>query len=183
MTDEDKKTEEIIEEETFDKEDIQGLVEKIKKAKEQLKHCQAEKHEYLTGWQRSQADFINYKRRQEEQLAEWLAMAGEKIIREILPVLDTLDSFFGKHAAHDEKLDKKHLTEGLIGVKKQLADILSKNGLKEIKSIGEKFNHEFHEAVEQAESDKEGGIIIEEVQKGYSLNGKILRPAKVKVSK
>jgi len=159
------------------------LVEKIKKLKEQLKHCQAEKQEYLTGWQRCQADFVNYKRRQEEQLGEWLKMAEEKIIREILPVLDTLDSFVKSHAGHEDKMEKKHLAEGLAGVKKQLNHILSKNGIEEIKSVGEKFDPEFHEALEQVESDEPEGTVAEEVQKGYLMNGKVLRPAKVKVSK
>jgi len=183
MSEEDKKNEEIVEEVDSGEFDEEAPIAKLKKIKEQLKHCQQEKQEYLNGWQRSQADFINYKRRQEEQLAEWLQMAGEKIIREILPVLDTLDSFEKSHVGHDEKIDKKHLAEGLAGVRKQLADILKKNGIEEIKSIGEKFNPELHEAMEQVKADAPAGTVVEEVQKGYLINGKVLRVAKVKVSK
>lgn len=180
---EDKKNEEIVEEEDAGEFDDGALMAKLKKIKEQLKHCQAEKQEYLNGWQRCQADFINYKRRQEEQLAEWLQMAGEKIIREILPVMDTFDSFEKSHAGHVEKTEKKHLAEGLAGVKKQLTDILKKNDIEEIKSIGEKFDPELHEAVEEVESDAPEGTVVEEAQKGYLINGKVLRVAKVKVSK
>lgn len=183
MSDEDKKTEEVIEEENFDDDNVQGLIDKLKKIKAQLKQCQKEKQEYLTGWQRAQADFINFRRRQEEQMGEWLKMSNERVISDILPVLDTLYSFERTHIGHDEKTEKKHLADGLMGVRKQLADILNKNGIEEIKSVGEKFNPEFHEAVEQVKSGKEEGMIVEEAQKGYLLNGRVIRPAKVKVSR
>ncbi|MFH1460800.1 MAG: nucleotide exchange factor GrpE, partial [Patescibacteria group bacterium] len=68
-------------------------------------------------------------------------------------------------------------------IKSQLENIFKKYGLAEIKSVGEKFNPEFHEAVEQIESKEESGTIVEEIQKGYLLNNKVLRPSKVKVSK
>jgi molecular chaperone GrpE len=161
--------------------DSVDLVEKIKKIKEQLKHCQQEKQEYLNGWQRSQADFINYKRRQEEQLAEWFQMAGEKIIREILPVLDTLETRNLTDKDTDE--NGKNIKAGLKMTREQLMKVLGKNGLEEIKSIGEKFNPEFHEAMERVEADAPEGIVVEEVQKGYMMNGKVLRAAKVKVIK
>ncbi len=181
MTDEEKQ--EIEYEENEEAGEPADLAVKIKKIKEQLKHCQKEKQEYLTGWQRSQADFINYRRRQEEQMSEWFKMSSEKVLHDILPVLDTLYSFERVHTDHDEKTEKKHLAEGLIGVKKQLNDILSKNGIEKIKTVGEKFNPEFHEAIEQVEADAPEGTIVEEVQKGYLINGKVLRAAKVKVTK
>jgi len=180
---EDENNQEIEYEDDGETGEAADLVEKIKKIKEKLKYCQQEKQEYLTGWQRAQADFVNYRRRQEEQLAEWLKMSSEKVLREILPVLDTLHSFEKTHGGQDEKTEKKHLAEGLVGVKKQLTNILNSNGIEEIKSIGEKFNPEYHEAMEQVESDKPAGTIVEEVQKGYLINGKVLRPSRVKVSK
>ena len=67
-------------------------------------------------------------------------------------------------------------------IKMQLGDVLRKFGLEPIKSIGEKANLQFHEIVGEIESEKEEGVIIEELQKGYLLNGKVIRPAKVKVS-
>ncbi len=180
---EDKNDQKIEYEEDDEAGEMADLVEKIKKIKEKLKHCQKEKQEYLTGWQRSQADFINYKRRQEEQIGEWLAMAGEKVIREILPVLDTLHSFSRVNGESNQVLEIQHLSEGMVGIQKQLADILDKNGVEEIKSVGEKFNPEFHEAMEQVESEMPEGTIVQEVQKGYLINGKVLRAAKVKLSK
>ncbi len=176
----DKKTEEIIEEETGER-DAEDLIGKLKKLKEQLKHCQAEKQEYLTGWQRAQADFVNYRRRQEEQLGEWLRMSSEKVIKEILPVLDTLETRNLTEKDTDE--NGKNIKAGLKMTREQLMKILEKHGLEEIKSVGEKFNPEFHEAVEQVESDEPEGVVAEEVQKGYRMNGKVLRAAKVKVTK
>ncbi|MDD2730534.1 MAG: nucleotide exchange factor GrpE [Candidatus Portnoybacteria bacterium] len=144
---------------------------KIKKIKEELKQCQKEKQEYLIGWQREKADFINFRRRQEEQMVEWSKMLGEGLIRDLLAVLDTLDA-----AEITGNEDAKR-------IKAQLLKILKNHGLEELKSLGEKFNHNLHEAIEQAESDQEKGKIVEETQKGYSLNGKVIRAAKVKVNK
>ena len=148
--------------------------DKLKKLKERLEQCQQEKQDNLTGWQRAQADFINYRRRQEEQMSEWSKMLGEGLLRDILPVMDTLDASIS-HSGQAEN--------GLIGVREQLMKILAKHGLAEMRSVGEKFNPEYHEAIEQVEKKGGEGIVAEEVQKGYSLNGKILRVAKVKVSK
>ena len=154
--------------------DTSAVLDKVKKLKEQLKQCQQEKQDNLAGWQRAQADFINYRRRQEEQMSEWSKMFGEGLISDILPVLDTLDASI---ALGGEK------EKGLIGVKEQLMKILAKHGLMEMKSLGEKFDPTIHEAVEMVEAKGESGQVIEEVQRGYLLNGKILRVAKVKVTK
>lgn len=171
MEDEKKEetTEEIINEDEIGSAEV---ISKIKKLKEKLEICQKEKQEYLAGWQRAQADFINYKRRQENLMADWLTVSKEEIIRDILPVLDALDA-----------RNKQEEDEGLVSLKKQLMSIFKKHGLEEIGALGQKFNPEFHEATETVESEAGEGIIVEEVLKGYSLNGKIIRVAKVKVTK
>ena len=143
---------------------------KIKKLKKKLKECQKEKEKYLTGWQRAQADLINYRRRQEEIMEEFRKYSQESLIREILPVLDSL------------RIGQEQIPE-LKTIKKQLKIILEKHNLKGIKAKGEKFNPEFHEAVEMVESNKESGEITEEIQKGYMLGEKVLRASKVKVNK
>jgi len=148
---------------------------KIKKLKEELKQCQKEKVDNLAGWQRAQADFINYKRRQEEQMGEWAKMFGEGLIKDILPVLDTLDA--GIKASQGQEKDY------LQKIKDQMVKNLAGHGLEEIKSEGALFDHNLHEAVEQVKSDEKSGIVTEEVQKGYILNGKVIRCAKVKVTK
>ena len=169
----DKKPEEI-------KEEIQ------KKPEESEKKAQ----EYLLGWQRARADLLNYKKEEMERINEFLKYANEEFILKILPVLDSFN-------AAVKELDEAS-TKGVLQIKTQLEDLLKAQGLEEIKSSGEKFDPNLHEAVAEAEG-KEPGIVgeenkfssspftearvVEEIQKGYQLNGRIIRPAKVKISK
>jgi molecular chaperone GrpE len=155
---------------TYISEELGEFGDSLKKLKKKLKECQKEKEEYLTQAQRARADLINFRRRQEEVLPELIRGGQENFIRELLPVLDSL-----RLGAKDN--------QGVNQIKEQLEAILAKYGLKEIKAIGQKFNPDFHEAVEQVKSKKEEGIVVEEVQRGYLLNNKVLRPTKVKVSK
>jgi len=142
------------------------------KLKTKLKECQKEKEEYLTQAQRARADLINYRKKQEEKIIPGIVTIGQvSIIHNIvLPVLDSLES--GAKKSKDVKQ-----------IRDQINDILVKNKIEEIEAVGKRFNPEFHEAVELVESGEESGIIIEEIQKGYLLNNKVLRPTKVKVSK
>jgi|SRR3989339_342586 len=160
--------------------DMDMAKEKIIKLKEKLKKCSKEKEEYLDGWQRSKAEMINYRRRQEEQMAEWLKMAQAGLIKDLLPILDTIEAGIRNWGLGIKENKENYLEK----IKEQLLKILTSYGLEEIKTIGEKFNPEFHEAIEQVESvENEDEIIVEEVQKGYLLNGKVLRAAKIKISK
>lgn len=152
---------------TYLSEEEQESGSKIKKLKKKLQECQKEKGEYLTQAQRAGADLVNYRRRQEEALAKFRKYSQEGLIKDLLPVLDSL-------LAGSEK------SEDIKRIKDQLESVLK---IKEIKALGEQFNLEFHEAVEQVKSSKPGGSVVEEVQKGYSLHDKVLRPTKVKVSK
>lgn len=171
MQDSEDLNNEIQEEPVYESDNDQSDLEKTRK---KLEECRQEKEKYLDGWQRAQADFINYRRRNEEQMAHWSKMFGEGLIKDILPVLDSLGAALGPHP--DDK--------GMVLLKNQLQSILKKHGLKEIESIGEKFNPEIHEAVECEEAGgREDEIVTEEIQKGYMLNGKVLRIAKVKTKK
>lgn len=155
---------------TYISEESEEPKNKIKEFKTKLKECQKEKEGYLTQAQRARADLINYRRRQEQLLEELKIFGQSNLIRELLPVLDSLE--IGSQGNKDIGL-----------IKEQLINILKKNGLEEIKAIDEEFNPEFHEAIEQVESKKKQGIIIQEIQKGYLLNKKVLKPSKVKVVK
>lgn len=160
--------------------DVDMVKEKINKLKEKLKKCSKEKDEYLDGWQRSKAEMINYRRRQEEQMAEWLKMASAGLINDLLPLMDTIEAGIKNWESGIKEKEENYLEK----MKKQMLEILKHYGLEEIKATGEKFNPEFHEAIEQVESaENEEGIIVEEIQKGYLLNGRVLRTSKVKVSK
>src|SRR3989338_7119474 len=143
---------------------------KIKKLKKKLKECQKEKEKYLTGWQRAQADLINYRRRQEEIMEEFRKYSQESLIREILPVLDSL------------RIGQEQIPE-LKPIKKQLKIILEKHNLKGIKAKGEKFNPEFHEAVEMVESNKESGGNTEEKKKKQKKKKKKIKEKRKKKKK
>jgi len=142
-----------------------------KRLREKLKKCKKEKEEYLAGWQRAKADFINFKKDLEKQQTEFAKFSNTILISELLLVLDSFDL-----ALKNDNDKDFHL------IKCQLKDILKKYGLEEIKSVGEKFNPKLHEAIEKVKSDKETNSVVEEIQKGYTLHERVLRASKVKIS-
>ena len=143
-----------------------------------LAQCQKERDEYLDGWKRAKADLINYKKDETKRFEDVVRFANESFIHELISVLDSFDLALISLAS-DEKTQK-----GLYLIRQQLEDILRQSGLEKISiSPGDKFNPALAEAIAEAESDKPSGSIVEEVEKGYLLNGKIIRPARVKIAK
>lgn len=165
--------------EYISEEDALGVDKKLKKLRGKLKESQKKAEEYLTGWQRTKADLINYRKEQEQKISDYYKFANEGLILEILLVLDNFNIALN-HLPKESKKDK--WLEGILQIKKQLEDSLTKQGVEEIKTLGEKFNPEFHESIGAVKSNKKGGTIIEEVQRGYKLNGKVIRPSRVKIS-
>ncbi|MBM3257751.1 MAG: nucleotide exchange factor GrpE [Candidatus Nealsonbacteria bacterium] len=147
--------------------------------KKKLEECSKQKDEYLAGWQRARADFLNYKKEEMERISALLVYSGEELILKILPILDNFELIEKKMP---EELKKDENVKGILQIKSQILDFLKNQGVEEIKSVGEKFDPNLHEAIETQEGG-ESGIILEEVQKGYVINGRLLRPAKVKVVK
>ena len=153
----------------------------VDKLKKELEKCCKERDEFLRGWQRERADFINYKKDEAERLKEIVKFANEELIFRILDVLDNFDK---AEKEIPDDLRKNQYFKGIFQIKIQLLDILKNQGLKTIESLGKKFDPNFHEVVEEVKVEKkEPGIVVEEIQKGYMLENKLLRPAKVKVSK
>lgn len=144
-----------------------GLTEKLKKLREELKTCQKEKADYLAGWQRAKADFINARKDEEKARAEFAKFAAEKVLREMLAVADSLELAGGANGA----------------IYAQLREILKREGVEPIEAEGAQFDPLHHDALEQIEvSEKEkDGMVLEEMQKGYAIFDRVLRPAKVKV--
>jgi molecular chaperone GrpE len=135
----------------------------------------------MAGWQRARADFLNYKKEELERLGEMVKYAGENLILKILPILDNFEIAEKKLP---ENLKNDENVKGILQIKNQILNFLKEQGVEEIKSVGERFDPNFHEVVEEVEAkDKEPGTIVEEIQKGYKINDRLLRPAKVKVSK
>lgn len=130
----------------------------------------------LAGWQRTQADFINYKRRSEQEKADLGKYANSELMLKFLPVLDDLERAL---AAIPPRQAKLSWVEGVRLIERKLRTILDGEGLSQIKALGEPFDPHFHEAVRQDKG--KAGIVIEETQKGYMLNDRLLRPSKVAV--
>ena len=186
----DIKKDENIDEEVEDIEDIkekedeieEDLEEEIIDAEivedEENSSVNQANNEYVEKYQRLMADFANYKQREEKSKADFKKFASSSLIEKLLPVLDNFDR------ALKDKDPEDPFVKGVIMTRDELLKILKNEGLEEIASDGEKFDHNLHHAVMTEESDSvEQDYIIETFQKGYTLNGKILRPAMVKVSK
>jgi molecular chaperone GrpE len=137
--------------------------------------------EYLERLTRLQADFENYRKRVAKEREGLFNFANESLITELLPVLDNFERAI-KHS-NDVK-DISTVTKGVELIEKQLRGVLEKEGLKVIETKDETFDPEKHEAVERVASKKYSeGTIVEEMQKGYILKDRVIRPAAVKVSK
>jgi molecular chaperone GrpE len=129
---------------------------------------------------RVQADFDNFRRRSRQEKEEFAKYASSKLIEELLPVVDNFERALitGKDTS-----DAEALLKGVDMIFRMLGQILEQEGLKAIEAVGQPFNPEFHQAIMTVDSaDHEEGIVVEEIQKGYNLKDKVLRPSMVKVS-
>ena len=155
----------------------QKVDEKAEAAEEKKEEKEAESEEdgdakYL----RLMADFQNYKKRVEKEKKDLYSYANEKLVTELLAVLDN----FERALAHEDSGDG--FKEGMEMIFKQLMDVLEKSGLAEIAALGEDFDPNFHNAVMTEETEEyESGKVSGVLQKGYTLNGKVIRPSMVKV--
>lgn len=154
---------------------------KIKKGdNKKLAELQAKCDEYLNGWKRAKADYENLKKETEQRIIDLKEFATAGLILDILPVYSHF-KLACQHIPGEEQ--KKDWVKGILHIKREFEELLKKFEITEIKTVGEKFNPEFHEAVSHQESEKEEDIIFKEVKSGYLLNGKVIQPAKVIVSK
>jgi len=155
----------------------------VKKLRTRLKKCTEEKQEYLDGWQRSKADFVNLKKEHSEQVERLKKFANEDMMHELLPVIESFNMAFANEEAW--KSVDENWRRGVEYIHTQFMNALEEKGLKTIDPVGQKFDHNKHDSVELIEQDdkKKSDMIAEVVQKGYELNGKVMRPAKVKVYK
>jgi len=136
-----------------------------------------ERDEYLARLQRLKAEFDNYRKREARLQSERASYAAERLVKELLPVLDDLQRALDAAAKHEEA----KLEEGVALVHRALRETLVKEGLEEIETGG-KFDPHVHEALLSQPSDADEGSVIEVVQKGYRLGDRVLRPARVVVA-
>ena len=144
-------------------------------------------------WKRALADFENYKKRQEAQNKELVEFAREVAVAKLLPALDSLEQALrhmpeyrkSEVGAPDESFGEKYQNwqTGVNGIVAQLDKALAELGVKKVEAIGKKFDPHFHEAVRELESAEEDGIVVDELQTGFLLNGKLIRPSQVIISK
>ena len=130
---------------------------------------------------RAVAELDNYRKRAEKEKSDAITFANEKLIEEILPVVDNFDRALG-HSAGSENVES--LRQGIALISGQIAALLKKFGLQEVKAAGVKFDPSMHHAISEEDSnDSEPGTVVKEIQKGYLLKGRLLRPAMVAVAR
>lgn len=147
---------------------------KIKSLRGDLETARKERDEYLAGWQRAKADYINARRDEERERERYTKFAKESVLHDFLALADSLDMAL-RHGAD----------ENIMAVHRQLNEILKRHGITTIDAVGLPFNPAEHEALKEMPVDEElrDGVVIEEFQKGYKMLDKVLRPAKVGVGK
>jgi molecular chaperone GrpE len=170
--------EEIVYDEEITSDKAQSKLQKLKK---ELKQCQAEKQEYLDGWQRSKADYINLKKRSEEDKERIRTYANEDLIVELLSVLDSFEMAFKDQEAWNNA--PENWRRGIEYIHGQFEKVLYDFSVTVIDPKGDKFDPNLHHSTEMIETNnkKEDGVILEVNQKGYKLKDKIIRVPSVKV--
>jgi molecular chaperone GrpE len=171
MPDEVENTEETLQQ-SVAKSDKAEDVEQI-----ELEALRAENEELIDDLQRLKAEFDNYRKRAARDQESLVARAHERLVKELLPVLDDLERALGAAEQHEEA----KLEEGVRLVQRSLADALAREGLQEVEADG-KFDPHVHEGLLTQPSEAPEGSVIEVLQKGYRLGDRVLRPARVVIS-
>jgi molecular chaperone GrpE len=142
---------------------------------------QKEKDELFAKLQRVSADYANFQKRVPKQIADTIVYEKERIIRTLLPALDNLEhTLQNAHSAENVEI----VVKGVRIIYDQMLDILRSHGVEQMKAAGETFDPARHEAMmRKAEPEQQADIVLEEFQKGYELNGRVIRPSKVIVNK
>jgi len=172
--------EEIIRKLIEKEEVLKNIEEKLSETKKLVQEKDNLSKEYLKHLERLQADFDNYKKRQEKNQRDFIEFANEGLINNLLSVVDNLERALD--SIENDK-DIKAIKEGINSTLKEFRNILHKEGVKPMQSIGHRFDPYKHEAVMRIDTDKYSeDTITEEFRKGYYIKSKVLRPAMVKVA-
>lgn len=159
----------------------ENAAEAVKKLRAQLKKALAEKQEYLTGWQKDKAEFVNARKRDQDAQKDFVKFSNENLLTELIPVLDSFSMAFGNKEVW-EKVDKNWRV-GVEYIANQLKKVLEDHGIKEIDPVGQKFDPMRDEAVEYVPVDdaSQEHMVVSVIQKGYSLNGRVIKAPRVRV--
>lgn len=165
----------------FDEDAELGDNQVVKKLREKLKIAIEEKQTYLDGWQRDKAEFMNARKRDEEAKQEFLKFAKLNVIEDILPVVDSFDMAMANKASWEAV--SAEWRAGMEGIYNQFIGVLTKQGVTAFGSKGDAFDPNLHQSVSMVatEDKSQDHTVAEVLQKGYTLSGKVIRPAMVQV--
>ena len=153
----------------------------LQELREKIESLQKEKEEIFAKLQRVSADYANFQKRVPKQISDTIGYEKERIIRSLLPALDNFEHTF-QNAHSAENVDV--LVKGIRIIYDQFCEILKSHNVEQIRALGETFDPAVHEAMTQrTDTEKEDKVVLEEFQKGYKLNGRVIRPSKVIVNK
>jgi molecular chaperone GrpE len=165
----------------FNEDGEEDLKKTIKKIRSDLKTCKKEKEEYLTGWQKERADFINYKKQEEERRNLFSEAMRERILTRFLSVIDSFNMAFQNKESW-EKVDESW-RKGIEYIYSQMQSVFEEYGVKPIGEIGESFDPNIHQSIEMVSTNKkeDDHKIAQIVQQGYKLGNRVIRVARVNV--
>jgi molecular chaperone GrpE len=161
--------------------ELKAQENKMKELYEQIELLQKEKDELFAKLQRVSADYANFQKRIPKQISDTIGYEKERIIKSLLPALDNFEhTLQNAHSAENVEV----LIKGIRIIYDQLIEILKSHNVEQIKAVGESFDPAVHEAMTQrTDTEKDQNIVLEEFQKGYKLNGRVIRPSRVIVNK
>lgn len=177
-----------MEENTKKQEEVQDQTEEQEESSEEdkkIRHLAEERDAYLNSWKRAKADLINYQQEESKRLEEIAKFSSQGLIKEIISVISNLA--LAIKALEQSKNSQEEVNKGIHMIKSQLEDILKRNGVERINAkVGSKFDPMYHEAIgvvsaSEIDSKLNSGEIAEEVEVGYTMHGKVIQVAKVRV--
>ncbi|RZT22296.1 nucleotide exchange factor GrpE [Fictibacillus sp. BK138] len=169
-----------VEEVQEDNDSEESVEETLTEEQQRIQELESKLEEVSQKNLRLQADYDNFRRRTREEQAASLKYKSQSLLEQLLPALDNFERALKTEATNEQA---KTLIQGMEMVYRQLADALKQEGLTEVPSVGEKFDPNMHQAVMQVEdAEYDSNTVIEELQKGYMLKDRVIRPAMVKVN-
>ncbi|MYL33416.1 nucleotide exchange factor GrpE [Pontibacillus yanchengensis] len=180
-----QKSEEMEDQENVEQEEVidhpeQEVVEDTNPASNEVEQLRQEKDETYQRLLRLQADYDNFRRRSQKEREDDLKYKSQDLVEELLPIVDNFERALQTEVQDDSA---KSFVEGINMVYRQLKDALNKQGVEEIPAVGEEFDPNMHQAVMQVNDENyESNVVVEELQKGYKLKDRVIRPSMVKVN-
>ncbi len=164
-----------------DRKEIKALEKELQELSSQAEKIGQENQDLTAKMQRVSADYANFQKRSAKQISESISFEKERIVRSLLPAMDNFEHTLA-HAESAE--DVEAVIKGVKIIYDQMLDVLRSYDVEQISALGEQFDPALHQAMLQKEDEeKEEGVVLEEYQKGYKLNSRVIRPAKVVVNK